>query len=384
MLDQKDATKGSILVVDDEVLIRELISDVLSDDGYSVLLASNVDEATACLKENAIDIIFLDIMMPGKTGIEMLEDIKELSPNTLTIIMTAFPSLDYAIEAIKKGVYDFLKKPVGVEEIKLVTRNAMERIRLEDQNKRMMKELKNNVIQLEDLNDRLLELDKDKSEFISNFSYELKTPLTVISGYIDLLLVEESLDKSVINDYLHTIKNEAEKLSSLLHDIIFCSKLEMGKVKPYVESFNIKELMKDVFKSFRTELNNKSIQVSFKTNQDKIMFQGDKNLIAELLDHLVSNAIKFNKKSGKIESILYLTDKTLSLSIKDTGSGISDKDLQRIFDKFYQAEAEEASKSSGLGLGLSIVQEIAALHSGQIYVKSEVGEGTTIKIDFMI
>lgn len=386
MFEDNQANKGNVLVVDDEHLIRELFNDLLEDEGYNIMSAANADEALNILKEepNSIDVIFLDIMMPGKTGLEIMEDINSLSPNTAIVIMTAYPSMDYAIEAIKKGVYDFLKKPLVVEQIKLVLRNAIEKVNLKKNNTRLMEELKGYVVQLEELNERLAEIDKTKSSFISEFSYNLKTPLTVISGYMDLLLVEDNLDKGIVKEYLTTIKAEADKLHRLLHSIILCSKLEMGKVKPYVESFDIKELLKDVFKTFKNDLARKSIPVSFKSNHEKIMFKGDKNLITEMFEHLVSNAIKFNKQNGKIEAILYKTDDNLSVSLKDTGFGIKQNHLHRIFEKFYMVMEDESQKSEGLGLGLSIVQEIAALHSGQIYVKSEYKEGTIIKIDFLL
>ncbi len=385
MLDNNQANRGNVLVVDDEHLIRELFNDLLEDEGYNIMSAANADEALEIIKQDPkkVDVIFLDIMMPGKTGLEIMDEINQVSPDSAIIIMTAYPSMDYAIEAIKKGVYDFLKKPLVVEQIKIVLRNAIEKIYLKRNNLRLMQELKGYVVQLEELNERLAEIDKTKSTFISEFSYNLKTPLTVISGYIDLLLVEEKLEKDIIKEYLTTIKGEADKLHGLLHSIILCSKLELGKVKPYIENFEIKELLKDIFKNFKGDLAKKNITVSFKSNNDRIMFKGDKNLITEMFEHLISNAIKFNKQNGKIEAILFKSDETLSISIKDTGCGIKQKDLQRIFEKFFMVD-DDSQKSEGLGLGLSIVQEIAALHSGQIYVKSEYREGTTLKIDFLL
>lgn len=386
MLDNGDTNKGNVLVVDDEHLIRELFNDLLEDEGYNIMSAANADEALNIIKENPhkVDVIFLDIMMPGKTGLEIMDDINQLAPESAIIIMTAYPSMDYAIEAIKKGVYDFLKKPLVIEQIQIVLRNALEKINLKKNNTRLMNELKGYVVQLEELNERLGEIDKTKSTFISEFSYNLKTPLTVISGYIDLLLVEEDIDKTIMQEYLSTIKNEADKLHHLLHSIILCSKLEMGKVKPYLENFDIKELLKDVFKGFKSDISRKNLHISFKVNQDNIMFKGDKNLIVEMFEHLISNAIKFNKQNGKIEIVLYKKEDALSISINDSGCGVSHKHLYKIFDKFYTVNEEETQKSEGLGLGLTIVQEIAALHSGQIYVKSEHREGTTIKIDFLL
>lgn len=386
MFENGQENKGNVLVVDDEHLIRELFNDLLEDEGYHIRSAANAEDALSIIKQDPemVDVIFLDIMMPGKTGLEIMEDINKLAPNSAIIIMTAYPSMDYAIEAIKKGVYDFLKKPLVVEQIKLVLRNALEKINLKKSNANLMSELKGYVVQLEELNERLADIDKTKSTFISEFSYNLKTPLTVISGYIDLLLVESELEKEVLREYLTTIKNEADKLHNLLHSIILCSKLEMGKVKPYIEQFDIKELMKSVFKDFRNELGRKGISVSFKSNSNDFSFKGDKNLITEMFENLISNAIKFNKQNGKIETILYKTDNALSISIKDSGYGIKNSHIHRVFEKFYVVHEDECEKAEGLGLGLNIVQEIAALHSGQIFVKSIYREGTTIKIDFLL
>ena len=212
-------------------------------------------------------------------------------------------------------------------------------------------------------------------DFINNFSHEFKTPIVSINGFAELLL-NTDCSKEIQKKYLTIIYNESKRLSDLSQNTLLLSKLESTGILTDKEEYKLDEQIKQcmILLYYQAELKNISVELNLK----KYYFFGNKELINHIWINIISNAIKYTNKNGKIIIDMSKTDDNVLVTIKDTGIGMSQNEISRIFDKFYQADSSHSNK--GLGLGLSITKKIVELHKGKIEVSSILGKGTTFKI----
>ncbi len=220
---------------------------------------------------------------------------------------------------------------------------------------------------------------KMRQEFSANVSHELKTPLTAISGYAELIAsgITSEEDTKLFAGKIHS---SAERLQNLINDTIELSELDDSDYMLEVEPLDIYEMAKDcaVTMEFSAEKN----EVKIEAKGEHIIVNANKSLMEELLYNLCSNAIRYNKKGGSVTITTMIEDKHPVLSVKDTGIGIPDKYQDRIFERFYRVDKSHSKSTGGTGLGLAIVKHIVAQHDAQIVLESEVGVGTEIKVIF--
>ncbi len=229
--------------------------------------------------------------------------------------------------------------------------------------------------QIKEQNERLKELDGMKSEFLSTAAHELRTPLTCILGFSELLL-EKKLDEERRNKFLKTINKESHGLENIINDLLDVSRIESGK------GFEIKKAPTDLgniilknTKLFQSQTDKHTFKADLPGNLARIEI--DKDRIGQVIESLLSNAIKFSPEGGKIQVTLQKSNKDLKVTISDTGLGISKKDLPHIFDRFYRGDNVSADAIGGVGLGLAITKYIIESHKGKIWVESEPGKGST-------
>lgn len=233
-----------------------------------------------------------------------------------------------------------------------------------------------NENELKVTNTRLKELDRMKSNFISNISHELRTPLASIKGFTDTILSEKEMDEKNRFEFLHIIEEETEKLTRLINRLINLSRVELGKIKLKREEFDISSAAREVISSYRSQLELKRLNFEAKL-PEKLQVNADPQNFKEALSQILDNSIKFTREYGLI--ILSVIDKAMDVlvSVSDTGMGIPKEDIPFIFDKFYKVE-HPVEQVGGIGIGLALVKSIVEAHSGRIDVESEVGRGTRV------
>lgn len=215
-----------------------------------------------------------------------------------------------------------------------------------------------------------------RSDFISNFSHEFKTPIVSILGFAKLLK-DPSTSHEEKEEYINIIISESKRLSDLANNVLLLSKLQSEERKePKETTFSIDEQIRQSVLLFVKEWEEKNINIDI--DVDIIKYKGNEELIHQIWINLISNAIKFSNINGDIEISGKKVDNNIVVKISDYGIGISNDSIQRIYDKFYQADASHST--IGNGLGLSIVQEIVKLHKGNIQVESEINKGTTFTV----
>ncbi len=223
-------------------------------------------------------------------------------------------------------------------------------------------------------------LDKQKKEFTANVSHELKTPLTSIAGYAELIENGIAKPEDVV-PFAHTIRKQALRLVTLSEDIIQLSQLDESNGQIVFESVDLAELCKNCISSLSVNSKLKNVSMEYK-GDDSCFIKGNNSLLEELVYNLCDNAIRYNVEGGSVTIRLVQTaDRTL-LTVSDTGIGIPDKYQGRIFERFFRVDKSRSKETGGTGLGLAIVKHIAEVHNAHISLSSVEGVGTSVEVKF--
>jgi two-component system phosphate regulon sensor histidine kinase PhoR len=225
---------------------------------------------------------------------------------------------------------------------------------------------------------QLKQLEKYRREFLGNVSHELKTPIFNIQGYI-LTLLDGGLDDPAINNsYLERAEKSVNRLISIVNDLESISRLESGELKLEMRKLNIVKMFYDSFEEHEMLAKERDIKLKFSKSVDKSVYViGDKQRIMEVINNLIVNSIKYGKMSGTTKVDMHDMEENILIEVSDDGIGISDKDLPRIFERFFRTDKSRSREMGGTGLGLSIVKHIIEAHNQTINVSSILNEGTS-------
>lgn len=218
-----------------------------------------------------------------------------------------------------------------------------------------------------------------RREFSANVSHELKTPLTSISGYAQMINNGMAKEEDILT-FTRRIEKEASRLILLINDIIKLSNLDEHDNTPESELIDLSVIAQETIVELEKAAEDKRVQIYYSGVETYI--NGSRTLIGELMFNLIDNAIKYNREKGNITVFVGMVAQGAVFSVKDTGIGIPEEDIDRIFERFYRVDKSHSKTVGGTGLGLSIVKHIAICHNAQIKVKSAVGKGTTISVIF--
>ena len=223
------------------------------------------------------------------------------------------------------------------------------------------------------------ELDNMRKEFVADVSHELKTPITSIMGYADTLS-EGGVDSENEKKFLQRISSEAKRMSKLVADLLILSKYDTAKIKIEKTEFDLGELVKYIFDGQTIEMQRKKLTGNCYITADVPLVYADKNGIERVIINILSNAIKYTDDGGSITVYVGFVYNDAYIKIKDTGKGIPEKDLEKVFERFYRVDKDRARETGGTGLGLSIAKEILDQNDSKIDIKSELGKGTDVII----
>ena len=217
-----------------------------------------------------------------------------------------------------------------------------------------------------------------RKEFLGNVSHELKTPIFNIQGYIETLLDGAMDDEEVKVLFLQKAAASAERLNTLVNDLLDISKMESNAMKLKLSEFDITELVRDVFESYQKQANERSTHLIFKEDcEHPYKVLADKERIRQVLNNLIGNSISYGKEGGTTSIGLYDLHQNILIEVSDNGEGIEAEHLPRLFERFYRTDKSRSRNSGGSGLGLSIVKHIVEAHNQKIEVVSKLGKGTT-------
>jgi len=227
-------------------------------------------------------------------------------------------------------------------------------------------------------NEQLLEIDRLKDEFVSSISHELRTPLTSIAGYVELL--QEDEEDAEKRGHLTIVGRNAERLLALVSDLLFAARLQYGRLELERSPVDLRSLVEQCVDSAKPRAQAASVHLDLEV-EDVPQILGEQAKLAQLLDNLVSNAIKFTPRDGRVGVRLTAHHELIRIEVSDTGIGIPDHDRERLFERFFRAQSALERQIQGTGLGLYISKAIVDAHDGRIGVDSLPGEGTTFVVE---
>jgi signal transduction histidine kinase len=269
-------------------------------------------------------------------------------------------------------------RPFSLKQIELLRTFADQAV-IAIENVRLFQEIQEKSRQLETANERLKELDRLKSDFVSNVSHELRTPLTAIKGAVDLLLreVPGPLNENQTH-YLSRVRSNTQHLAGLINDLLDLSKIEEGKIQLDAGRVSLGGLVHEVMETVKPMAAEKPVVLEVDGPAPSVLVWADRDKVTQVLMNLIGNAIKFTPPQGRV-TVSASRDGTewAQVSINDNGPGISAEECQKIFQKFYQVSEGGGLKPKGTGLGLAISKALVELHGGKIWVESEEGRGST-------
>ncbi|WP_102274298.1 two-component system histidine kinase PnpS [Cytobacillus massiliigabonensis] len=227
----------------------------------------------------------------------------------------------------------------------------------------------------------LKKLEQVRKDFVANVSHELKTPITSIKGFSETLLDGAMEDKEALEAFLNIILQESDRLQSLIQDLLDLSKMEQLGFHLSIQQYNLKTTLEEVLAILNKKADEKEIKLQFEADRESILIEGDADRLKQVFLNLVSNAISYTPNGGQVFLRISESAAKIFVEVKDTGIGMEESEVPRIFERFYRVDKARSRNSGGTGLGLAIVKHIVEAHKGNISVTSEVGKGTTFLIE---
>ncbi|GAB5492155.1 MAG: response regulator [Phototrophicaceae bacterium] len=362
---------GYILLVDDVIDNLEMLTDMLENQGHTVKIALDGQEAFTQIAIEQPDIILLDIQMPGMDGYEVCEKIKA-NPETQdipVIFLSALSETKDIIKAFDVGGVDYISKPFKFRE---VGARVASQLKLSRQRKEIELLRERDKQQFESLA-------KIKNNFLYGTAHDLKNPLTGLMLYTQLLRSTPPDSQQEITEIANGIELSARKMQSLITDILDLAQMQVGDQMNFIE-LPLQPILENVVRNFTILAKEKDITLSLSVPEESVSYPIDTSYFERMLDNLTSNAIKYTLNGGKVSISLQNCEDTLELRIADTGLGIPKDDIPKLFEAFYRVKKKSHRKESGSGLGLSMVAAIVDDHNGTIHVESEEGVGSTFII----
>jgi signal transduction histidine kinase len=235
------------------------------------------------------------------------------------------------------------------------------------------------VTELENARVAALSAQKTKSAFLSTMSHELRTPLNAVIGFSQILMSKENMPQESIKSFVEKINSSGKHLLSIVNNILDFSKIDSGKMELSSKNFSLKDILDEAFLLFEGELEKKNITLERVACCDTTLF-GDAQLIKQIVVNLLSNAIKFSNENSKVLLRYESDDVSHILEVCDDGIGLSQEQIDTLFDSFSQIKEHQNSAIKGTGLGLAISKKIAQLHGGDLNVTSNLGEGSCFRL----
>ncbi len=363
-----------VLVIDDEPGIRSGVARILKsfsvtypfmDEDYTfdVLEASTGEEGIEIIESNRPDIILLDNKLPGMQGTEFLEYIRRKNYDIMVAMITSYASLDVAIKATRDGATDFIPKPFTPQELKSSMENLTKQLYLKRITHKLNEEGK-----------------KIRYQFLSVLSHELKAPLNAIEGYLRMMQEKQLGDR--IDDYAIPIDRSLHRINgmrNLIKDLLDFTKIRLQKREEKIQPVNLADAALDSIATVQPYAIQMEVQIDL-VKKANALIMADPDDVSIIFNNLISNAVKYNVRGGRVEIVVDDTGSEAVVMFCDTGIGIRPEDLENLFTEFVRIKRDETKDISGSGLGLSIVKKVTELYNGSIHVESTPGKGSIFTV----
>lgn len=369
--------KNLILIVDDVEQNVAVLSQVLRNSGYQVMAAFNGEQALRMVDKRLPDLILLDVMMPGIDGFETCKMLKanERAKDVPVIFLSALSESDTKVKGLETGGVDYISKPF--HEAEVVARVGVH-LRIRNLERERMLHI-----------EELTRMNAEKDRLVHIVSHDLRSPLGGIQGLATILRDgDEANNPETVRYFCKIMTQSTDTLLNLVNDILDLAKLESGKVELNVSDFDLIEAWSGMSELLNHLAVNKGLTLSVSSSQQQLWVHADRPKLMQMLNNLVTNAIKFTKAGSvqlRIEQDIHTAQADMVLiEVSDSGIGIPEDVMPKLFEKFGKHQRRGTNDEKGTGLGMSIVKRFVDLHNGTIEVESTQGLGTTFRIHLPI
>ena len=370
LMDPQKVTLKVVMVDDEEALclgVRRIIQkykvhvpDVLVDADYEFRYFTSGEDFLVFLSEGGeVDLLLLDLKLPGLGGMDVLDELSSQGREVLTIMITAYATFETAVKATKLGAYDFLAKPFTPDEMRYALRKATSQLILSKQALKLAEEKR-----------------QVRFNFISVLAHELKAPLNAVEGYLNILATTEAdqnlqmVERSIVR---------VDGMKKLIGDLLDLTRIESGQRERAIKRLDLRELAKASMELFAVDAERRGITMDLEADAGAELY-ADAGEAEIVLNNLISNAVKYNRDGGTVDVRLSRKGDAVSITVTDTGIGLAPEEAAKLFSEFTRIKNEHTVKILGSGLGLSTVRKIANMYDGDAEVKSEPGVGSTFTV----
>ncbi len=356
-----DEEKALVFIVDDIAKNLQVLGTILKQHNYKIAFATNGKQALENINNISPDLILLDVMMPDLDGFEVCKRLKadEKTKEIPVIFLTAKTEIEDVVNGFELGAVDYVTKPFNATEL-------LARV--------------NTHVELRRTRKKLQALVATKDMFFSIIAHDLRSPFATISAFISLIAKYfGEIPKEELDELLDSLKETSESTRELLDNLLHWSRSQMGTIQFNPETIAVEEIIKTNLNLLTETAENKNI--SLKSRLDFIgKIKIDIDMINLVLRNLMTNALKFTPSGGEITVATQKTDHTVEISVNDTGVGIAPEIIPKLFSVANKISTNGTSGEKGTGLGLILCKEFIEKHSGKLVVESQVGKGSSFKI----
>ncbi len=367
-MNDNDMAQFSVLVVDDNKENLKVVSNFLKEKGYQIALALNAQDAMNILRENEIDLVLLDIMMPEVDGYTFCRQIKETEAlkDIPVIFLTAKTETADLVEGFHAGGVDYITKPFHKEELLVRVNNHL-----------MLSYAKKHI---ERQAEQIRKINRTKDRLYSVIAHDIKSPFANISMLISTI-AEGYLEPGSpeYDEILQSINNSTKETYSLLENLLQWTRSQTGDIECNPEEILIEELVHNAFRFFSPNAAKKSISLE-QDLADGLYIIADRMTMQSVMQNLVNNAIKFTPRGGNIRISSRLEGPSAIIEVSDTGIGMNNEKLSKLFVDGQHFTTKGTNNEKGSGLGLLLVKDFIAKNQGRLEVSSQEGKGTTFRI----
>jgi len=381
---------GSVLVVDDDAGLQNTLCDILDMTGIDATGVGSASEATQWCEVHTPDLVVLDQRLPDASGLQLAALLKANSPLLPVVLLTGYVSTDTAIAAVGL-VDDYLTKPVPPDELIKVVQTRLEQHRLRVANQQLVTKLRetNNTLErtvqertreLKAARDQAMEASRLKSQFLANMSHEIRTPMNGVLGAGNLLAATDLTDEQ--RAYVDILSSSGQALLTIINDVLDLSKIEAGRLELEPSTFTLLDPFTEVVNLLAPQASAKNVRLSLNADADlPLIVVGDAGRLRQVVTNLVGNAVKFTNVGHVLVDVSAESrssgDIMLRCAVSDSGIGIAEQDIARLFAEFSQLDTSNARRFGGTGLGLAISDRLVRLMNGEIGCTPNLGGGST-------
>jgi two-component system, sensor histidine kinase and response regulator len=373
-----------VLVVDDDEINRLLLMEQVTALGHLAIAAEDGIEALEIIRSQSIDIVFCDIQMPRMSGTELLKELRMggYLERLFIVMVSAVSSTDIIASCIEDGAEDYLLKPIEPCLFAARMNACVERKVRRIHEALYLKHTENLSNELQESNEKLRELHEEKNEFMGIAAHDLKNPISAILGTVSLLEMElgdNNVDESL--KLLSTIERGCHQMHDIIVNLLDINQIESGGMPMNFEPLDLVARVQEAGQHFSRAAKDKRITLQIETTGE-CSIQADRRAMGQVLDNLISNAIKYSPPDLTVYLRTEITDTWVRVYIRDEGPGLSVADQKKLFGKFARLTSKPTAGEHSTGLGLSIVKRFVEMMRGRVWCESVLGEGCSFIIEF--